>query len=96
MVGPNRSSTDARTTCDTWLLARLFPGFEKAWAFLNHRNEVVIKIQKTKAQLGNLAEKLPFVGRFSECGINAALAANLRFSSTHDQKELVWFPRDLL
>jgi ubiquinone biosynthesis protein COQ9 len=38
------------------------------WAFLDRRINDVMKIQKTKAQLGNIAGKLPFVGRL----VNAA------------------------
>jgi len=37
--------------------------FSATWAFLDRRIEDVMKIQKTKAQLGNLVEKLPFIGR---------------------------------
>jgi ubiquinone biosynthesis protein COQ9 len=42
--------------------------FADTWAFMERRINGVLKIQKTKAQLGNLADKLPFVGRF----LNAA------------------------
>ena len=37
--------------------------FAATWAFLDRRINDVLKIQKTKAQLGSLSEKLPFVGR---------------------------------
>jgi ubiquinone biosynthesis protein COQ9 len=37
--------------------------FSATWDFLDRRINDVMKIQKTKAQLGNIAEKLPFVGR---------------------------------
>jgi ubiquinone biosynthesis protein COQ9 len=33
------------------------------WAFLDRRINDVMKIQKTKARLGNITGKLPFVGR---------------------------------
>ena len=42
--------------------------YANTWAFLDRRINNVMKIQKTKAQLGNMAQKLPFIGRL----LNAA------------------------
>ena len=38
-------------------------GFTDTWAFLDRRIEGVLKIQKTRAKLEGMAEKLPFVGK---------------------------------